>query len=110
MERALGMRYEVFQGNYLEYERYSCCYRCSLPQELCGQVGTSCSRVDVILVAFERWEELELVDVLEEVMEGREFENILEYIQWIGKGERWLGHRGTNAFKVFESIIRTRLM
>jgi hypothetical protein len=61
--------------------------------------------VDVILVAFERWEELELVDVLEVVMEGREFENILKYIQWIGKGERWLGHRGTNAFKVFESII-----
>jgi hypothetical protein len=46
-----------------------------------------------------------VVDVLEVVMEGREFENILKYIQWIGKGERWLGHRGTNAFKVFESII-----
>jgi hypothetical protein len=64
----------------------------------------------VILVAFERQEELELVDVFEQVMDGREFENILEYIQWIGMGERWLGHRGTNAFKVFESIIRTRLM
>jgi len=114
VQRALGMRYDIFQGNYLEYERYSCCYRCSLPQELCGQVGTSCSRVDVILpvilVAFERREELELVSVFEDVMDGREFENILEYIQWIGKGERWLGHRGTNAFKVFESIIRTRLM
>ena len=75
---------------------------------------TSCSRIDVILpvilVAFERQEELELVDVFEEVMDGREFENILEYIQWIVKAERWLGHRGANAFKVFDCIIRTRLI
>jgi superfamily II DNA helicase RecQ len=114
VERALGMRYEVFQGNYLEYEKYSCCYRCSLPQELCGQVGKSCSRVDVILpiilVGFERQEELELVKVFEEVMDGRVFENIAEYIRWIGMGERWLGHKGTNGFKMFESIIRKRLM
>ena len=37
--------------------------------------------------------------------DGWEFENILEYIQWIGKAERWLGHRGTNAFKVFERVV-----
>jgi superfamily II DNA helicase RecQ len=114
VERALGMSYRIFQGNYLKYERYSCCYRCSLPQELCGEFGRSCTRVDVILpailVAFERREELELVEVFEKVMEVRRFENILEYIEWIGMGERWLGHKGTNGFKMFESIIRKRLM
>src|SRR5579859_3737174 len=113
VEQALGMKYEVFKGNYLKYDRYSCCYKCSLPQGLCKDVETgSCIRRDVILplvlVGFVRRVELEFEDLFEEILDGREFVNVFEYIEWIGKEERVLGQRGTNAFKVFERIIRTR--
>jgi len=113
VEQALGMKYEVFKGNHLKYDRYSCCYRCSLPQGLCLDIENgSCSRRDVILplviVGFGRRVELEFEEVFEEILEGREFVSIFEYIEWIGKEERVLGQRGTNAFKVFERIIRTR--
>jgi superfamily II DNA helicase RecQ len=112
---ALGMTYEVFKGNYLRYDRYSCCFKCSLPQGLCGDVESgSCTRRDVILplilVGFVRRKELELEELLEEVTEGREFGNILEFIEWIGKKERVLGQRGTNAFKMFERMIATRFI
>ena len=107
------MKYEAFKGNYLKYDRYSCCYRCSLPQGLCEDVEMgSCFRQDVILpliiVGFVRRVELEFEELFEEILDGREFVNIFEYIEWIGKEERVLGQRGTNAFKVFERIIRTR--
>jgi len=109
---ALGMKYEIFQGNYLEYERFSCCFKCSLPQGLCGKAGSECSRLDVILpviiVGFERQKELGLERVFEEALEGRTFGDILEYIEWVGKKERWLGQKATNGFKVFESIIQVR--
>src|SRR5256714_2703500 len=113
VEQALGMKYEAFKGNYLKYDRYSCCYRCSLPQGLCEDVEMgSCFRQDVILpliiVGFVRRAELEFEKLFEEILDGREFVNIFEYIEWIGKEERVLGRRGTNAFKVFERIIRTR--
>jgi hypothetical protein len=47
-------------------------------------------------------------DLFKEIVDGREFDNVLEYIEWIGQEERVLGRRGTNAFKVFERIIRRR--
>ena len=74
-------------------------------------MGT-CSRKDVILpfviVAFDRMRDLRYEDLFKEILDGREFDNVLEYIEWIGKEERVLGRRGTNAFKVFERIIRRR--
>jgi hypothetical protein len=45
-----------------------------------------------------------------EVTEGREFESVFEFIEWIGKEERVLGQRGTNAFKVFERMIQTKFV
>jgi superfamily II DNA helicase RecQ len=112
---ALGMTYEVFKGNYLKYDAYSCCFKCSLPQDLCQNVKKgSCSRQDVILplilVGFVRREELGFEELLMEVTEGREFESVFEYIEWIGKEERVLGQRGTNAFKIFERMIRTKIV
>ena len=113
VERALGMKFEVLKGNHLNYARFSCCFRCSLPQGLCEDVemGT-CSRKDVILpfviVAFDRMRDLRYEDLFKEIVDGREFDNVLEYIEWIGQEERVLGRRGTNAFKVFERIIRRR--
>jgi hypothetical protein len=72
----------------------------------------TCSRKDIILplviVGFVRREELDFGDLFVELLDGREFDNVLEYIEWIGKEERVLGRRGTNAFKVYERIIRTR--
>jgi hypothetical protein len=59
-------------------------------------------------VEFVRREELGFEELFEEVMEGRKFENIFEYIEWIGKEERALEQRGTNAFKVFERMMGTR--
>jgi hypothetical protein len=45
LEEALGMKYEVFKGNYLRYDWYRCRYKCSLPQGLCQDVEKgSCSR------------------------------------------------------------------
>ena len=86
MEQALGMKYEAFKGNYLKYDRYSCCYRCSLPQGLCEDVEMgSCFRRDVILplviVGFVQQLKLEFEKLFEEILDGQEFVNIFEYIE-----------------------------
>ena len=59
-------------------------------------------------MGFVRQAELKFEELFEEILNEREFVNIFKYIEWIGKEERVLGQRGTNAFKVFERIICTR--
>jgi superfamily II DNA helicase RecQ len=113
LEKALGMKFEVLKGNHLNYARFSCCFRCSLPQDLCEEVEMGmCSRKDVILplaiVAFVRRVELDFVEIFEDILDGRDFVDVFEYVEWIGKEERVLGMRGTNAFKVFSRIVETR--
>jgi superfamily II DNA helicase RecQ len=110
---ALGMPYQVFQGRYLHYDEYSCCYKCSLPQDLCQDVKEgSCSRRDVIipliLVGYVRRQELGFEILLDEASDGRQFGSIFEFIDWFSKETRILGQRGTNAFKIFERMIATR--
>ena len=43
--------------------------------------------------------------IFEDVLDGRVFEDVKEFAEWIGKRARWLGHECTNAFKMFECIV-----
>ena len=111
LEQALGMKYSTFRGRYLNYEEYSCCYKCSLPQRLCGKVESrTCTRRDVIIpliiIGYLRQRESGLQQVFDNIFDGRMFGNVQDYAEWVGRKERWLGHEGTNGFKIFECIIK----
>jgi hypothetical protein len=51
-------------------------------------------------------EELDLVEIFEDVGDGRDFEDVVEYAKWIMKTEMYYGYKGTNTFKVFERVVR----
>jgi hypothetical protein len=57
-------------------------------------------------MAWLQWEELDLVEILEDVGDGRNFKDVTEYAKWIIKTEMYYGYKGTNAFKVFERVVR----
>ena len=49
-------------------------------------------------------------DIFENVGDGRIFEEVTEYVQWIMKGEMVFGYKVMNAFKVFERVVQDRLI
>jgi superfamily II DNA helicase RecQ len=111
LRQELGMTYREFKSWNMRYEDYSCCFRCGLPQSLCGaEKSQGCTRMDVIfptvIMAWLQREELDLVEILEDVGDGRNFEDVMEYAKWIMKTEMYYGYKGTNAFKVFERVVR----
>jgi superfamily II DNA helicase RecQ len=111
----LGMKYWEFRVNHMKYEEYSCCYRCGLPQKLCGaDKSQGCKRVDVlfplVITAWIRREELELNQAFEDLGDGRRFQNLKDYTAWMMKTETHLGYKGTNGFKVFERIVADRVI
>jgi superfamily II DNA helicase RecQ len=111
LRRELGMTYREFKSRNMRYEDYSCCFRCGLPQSLCGaEKSQGCTRQDMIfptvIMAWLQREELDLVEIFEDVGDGRDFEDVVEYAKWIMKTEMYYGYKGTNAFKVFERVVR----
>jgi superfamily II DNA helicase RecQ len=111
----LGMTYGELRVGYMKYEDYSCCFRCGLPQELCGaEKSQGCKRVDVIfplaIMSWIRREELGLEEVFEELGDGRVFEDVKEYVRWIMKREMCFGYKGTIGFRIFERIVGDRLI
>jgi superfamily II DNA helicase RecQ len=111
LRRELGMKYWEFRVRNMRYEDYSCCFRCGLPQSLCGaEKSQGCTRRDVIfptvIMAWLQREELDLTEILEDIGDGRNFEDVTEYAKWIMKTEMYYGYKGTNAFKVFERVVR----
>jgi superfamily II DNA helicase RecQ len=111
LRRELGMTYREFKSGNMRYEDYSCCFRCGLPQSLCGaEKSQGCTRTDVIfptvIMAWLQREELDLTEILEDVGDGRNFKDVTEYAKWIMKTEMYYGYKGTNAFKVFERVVR----
>ena len=110
LKQTLEMKYSIFWGNYLNYNKYNCSYKCSLSQKLYKKVkGRICTWTDVIvpliIIAFVQQREKGLQKIFENVFESYVFSNIKEDADWIDKRERQLGHKGTNGFKVFKSII-----
>jgi len=115
LKRVLGMKYSEFRGQHMRFESYSCCFRCGLPQELCGNVERgNCDRIDVIFpVVVMSWfcrRQVGLDLTLELLGDGRDFTNVEEYIQWVMKSEICFGRKGHNGFKVFEGIVRDRVI
>ena len=60
----------------------------------------------MVIMAWLQREELDLTEILEDVGDGRNFEDVKEYTKWIMKTEMYYGYKGTNTFKVFERVVR----
>ena len=110
LTHVLGMKYWEFRTTHMRYQQYSCCFKCGLPHELCGNVsGGNCGRIDVIFpVVVMSWfycKEVGLELILEGIADGREFNDVQEYAKWIMKSETYFGRKGHNGFKVFEGIV-----
>jgi hypothetical protein len=109
---ALGSEYAELRAQHLNYKSGTCCYTCGRPGDMCEEFSTFglCKNQDMVVpTVLMAWlnEELDLRAVISEVAE-REFSDAKSFFNWLGTKRRVLGMNESNAFAVFEAIVRKR--